>query len=231
MFKEFIDPSFFRNPLSIYFKWLIKKAYYQTKYWGKHLRIGYKSFASNTVFGKYNWLVDNVFIQNSILGDFTYVSSNSVILEAQIGKFCSIGPNVKIAPGKHPTKIIVSTHPAIYSNPSYCLRNFSDVDQHNPYRKVKIGNDVWICANVIIGDGVIVGDGAIISANSVVTKNIEPYSIVSGNPAKHVRYRFTNDEIDCLLKNKWWEKDLLWLEKNAPFLWNIEEYVKAPFNN
>jgi chloramphenicol O-acetyltransferase type B len=230
MFKEYIDLSFFTNPLTEYFKWLIKKTLYQTKYWGKHLRIGYKSTASNTQFGKYNWLVNEVTVQNCTFGDFSYVSSNSVILEAEIGKFCSIGPNVRIAPGKHPTHRVVSTHPAIYSNPSYCLKNFSSIDQHNPNRKVKIGNDVWICANAVVADGVTIGDGAIIAANSVVTKNVEPYSIVSGVPAKHVRFRFKEDEIDCLMKNKWWEKDLLWLEKNAPYLWNVEDYVELTRN-
>lgn len=226
MFRAYIDTSFFANPLTAYFKWLVKKAIYQIKYWGKHLRIGYKSIASNTRFGKYNWLTHDVIIQNSTLGDFTYVSNNSVILEAEIGKFCSIGPNVRIAPGKHPTHKIVSTHPAIYSNPSYCLKNFSIIDRHNPNRKVKIGNDVWICANVVVADGVTVGDGAIIAANSVVTKDVQPYSIVSGVPASHVRFRFEKDEIDFLMKSKWWEKDLLWLETNASYLWDIEDYVK-----
>lgn len=227
MLKDYIDYSFFTNPIGEYLKWLIKKAYYQAKYWGSHLRIGYKSKVSNTTFGKYNWIVNDVVIENSILGDFTYISSGSVILEAEIGKFCSIGPNVKIAPGKHPTSIIVSTHPAIYSNPSYCLMNFSKSDKHKPYRKVRVGNDVWICANVVISDGVTIGDGAVIAANSVVTKDVEPYSIVGGVPAKHIRYRFEKNQIEYLLNNKWWDEDIEWLEKHANTLWNINDYLKS----
>jgi len=226
MLKDYIDYSFFSNPLSKYLKWFFKKAYYQTKYWGKHLRIGYMSSVSNSTFGKYNWIVENVVMENSALDDFTYISSGSVILEAEIGKFCSIGPNVKIAPGKHPTSVIVSTHPSVYSNPSCSLKNFSEIDQHNPYRSVKIGNDVWVCANVVISDGITIGDGAIIASNSVVTKNVEPYSIVGGVPAKHIKYRFEQDQIESLLHNKWWEQDLYWLEKNAFSLWNIDDYIK-----
>ncbi|MGF7038578.1 CatB-related O-acetyltransferase [Mucilaginibacter lappiensis] len=226
MFKKYIDYSFFINPLGEYFKWLTKKTYYQIKYWGSHLRIGYKSKISNSGFGKYNRISDDVIVTNSVLGDFTYVSNGSVILEAEIGKFCSIGPNVKIAPGKHPTSIIVSTHPAIYSNSSFFLKNFSSTDKHDPYRKVTIGNDVWICANVIISDGVTIGDGAVIAANSVVSKNVEPYSIVGGVPAKHIKYRFEQNQIEYLLNNKWWEKDFNWLEKNASALWDINDYVK-----
>ncbi|MEO7212699.1 CatB-related O-acetyltransferase [Mucilaginibacter sp.] len=226
MFKKYIDTGFLSNPLLAYFKWLAGKIRYQTKYWGSHLRIGYKSRAINVVFGKYNWLAENAFVANSSLGDFSYVSDGTVILEAEIGKFCSIGPNVRIAPGKHPTRTIVSTHPAIYSNPPYCLKNFSPDDKHNPYRKVTIGNDVWICANAVISDGITIGDGAIIASNAVVTKNVDPYSIVGGIPARHIRYRFEPEEIQKLLATKWWDKDTEWLEKNAPLLWNVKDYME-----
>lgn len=231
MLKEYIDYGFFTNPLSEYLKWLIKKTYYQIKHWGKHLRIGYNSKISNSKFGRYNQIAKNVIMENSVFGDFTYVSDGSVILESEIGKFCSIGPNVRIAPGKHPTSKIVSTHPAIYSNTSAFPKNFSKIDQHAPYRKVKIGNDVWICANAVISDGLIIGDGAIIAANSVVTKNVEPYSVVGGVPAKHIKYRFEREQIACLLNNKWWEKDLSWLEENAVNLWDINDYYKLSCNS
>jgi chloramphenicol O-acetyltransferase type B len=222
---SYIDKSFFYNPILEYFRWLFGKIYYQTKYWGCHLRIGYKSKVSNVIFGKYNWMVEDVIIENSSLGDFTYISRGAVILEAKIGKFCSIGPNVRVAPGKHPTHTIVSTHPSIYSNPTYSLKNFASYDKHNPYRKVTIGNDVWICANAVIGDGISIGDGAIIGSNAVVTKDVEPYSIVGGIPAKHLRYRFEPAEIERLLATKWWDQDIAWLEKHAVSLWNINDYM------
>ncbi|WP_243346185.1 CatB-related O-acetyltransferase [Parabacteroides sp. FAFU027] len=217
------DRSYLQNPIWEYFKWLFTKVRYQKKY--KHLRIGYKTKLSNVKFGEYNWTTKNVIIENSTIGDFSYVSDNCVILESVIGKFCSIGPNVRTAPGKHPTKTIVSTHPAIYSRPHYCLKNFSKTDHHKPYRKVMIGNDVWIAANVIIADGVKIGDGAIIAANSVVTKDIEPYSIVGGTPAKFIRNRFEPKEIEFLLKFEWWNKDHLWIEENVDYLIDIKKFM------
>lgn len=216
------DRSYLQNPFSEYLKWLITKIKYQSKY--KYLRVGYMSKLINAAFGNYNWTGNNVIIINSSIGDFSYISDNSVICETKMGKFCSIGPNVRIAPGKHPTHTFVSTHPAIYSNPGYCLKNFQEKDQHNPERNVSIGNDVWICANAIIADGVKVGDGAIIASNSVVTSDVEPYTIVGGVPAKLIRNRFKDDQIDILNKSKWWNQDIEWIEKNSDIFLNIEDY-------
>lgn len=222
--KEYIDRSFFSNPLFRYLKWLKVKMYYQLKFWGKHLRIGYMSSVSSTCFGKYNWVGERVVLHNVHVGDFTYFSNDCVILEATLGKFCSIGPNVRVAPGKHPTSIIVSTHPAIYSNPDYCLRNFAPKDMHNPFRKVVIGNDVWICANVVVSDGVKIGNGAVIAANSVVTKDVEDYLIVGGVPAKPIKYRFDERQRKLLIATKWWDKDFDWIKQNASIFWDINKY-------
>jgi len=220
-----IDKSFFRNPITEYLKWLYNKISYQWAYRGQYLRIGYKTTLINVTFGHYNWVNDNTVLHNVSVGHFTYFSKNSEIAEASIGKFCSIGPNVKIAPGKHPTHTIVSTHPAIYSNPPYCQKNFSTDDKHKPERHVTIGNDVWVGANAVIGDGITIENGAIIAANSLVVKNVDAYSIVSGVPAKHVRYRFSDQEIAVLQATRWWDNDIEWLEKNAHFLWNISDFM------
>ena len=69
---------------------------------------------------------------------------------------------------------------------------------------VVIGNDVWICANAIILSGVTIGDGAVIANGAIVTRDVEPYSVVAGNPAKHIKYRFNPDIIAELLQIKWW---------------------------
>ncbi|UQB68755.1 CatB-related O-acetyltransferase [Epilithonimonas zeae] len=178
----------------------------------------------NITFGKYNWVGNNVIMINSSIGDFTYISDSSVISETVMGKFCSVGPNVRTAPGKHPTHTFVSTHPAIYSNPQYCLKNFQTKDHHNPKRNVYIGNDVWICANAIIADGVTIGDGAIIASNSVVTADVEPYVIVGGVPAKFIRKRFKDEQIDVLNESKWWDQSIDWIDNNSDIFLNIEDY-------
>nr|WP_251040627.1 CatB-related O-acetyltransferase [Chryseobacterium sp. ISL-6] len=219
-----LDKSYLQNPFSEYLKWLITKIKYQSRY--QYLRVGYMSKLFNVVFGKYNWLGNNVIIINSSIDDFSYISDGSVISETTMGKFCSVGPNVRIAPGKHPTHTFVSTHPAIYSNPEYCLKNFQKKDHHNPMRNVSVGNDVWICANVIIADGVNVGDGAIIGSNSVVTSDVEPYTIVGGIPARFIRKRFKDEQIDVLNESKWWDKDVDWIEKNSDIFLNIDDFYK-----
>lgn len=218
------DRSYLQNPLSKYIKWLITKIKYQSKY--KYLRVGYMSRLINSRFGKYNWIGNNVIMINSSIGDFSYISDGSVINETQMGKFCSVGPNVRTAPGKHPTHTFVSTHPAIYSNPEYCRKNFQTKDYHNPKRDVVIGNDVWLCANVIVADGVKIGDGAVIGANSVVTSDVEPYSIMGGVPAKFIRKRFKEEQIEILKDSKWWDKDIEWIDKNSDIFLHIDEYYK-----
>lgn len=218
------DKSYLQNPFSEYLKWIITKIKYQSRF--KHFKLGYLSRLINVVFGKYNWVGNNVILINSSFGDFSYISDNSVICETKMGKFCSIGPNVRIAPGKHPTHTFVSTHPAIYSNPEYCLKNFQSKDHHNPTRNVTIGNDVWICANAVIADGVKIGDGAIIASNSVVNSDVEPYTIVGGVPAKLIRKRFSDEQIEVLKNTEWWDKDHDWIEKNSHLFLNIDDFHK-----
>jgi acetyltransferase-like isoleucine patch superfamily enzyme len=220
--------SYLQCPLREYFRWIRTKLFYERRY--EKLQLGYMTRVQNVIFGKYNWTSRNVILDNVIMGDFSYVADFSVVLETTIGKFCSIGPNVRTAPGKHPTNTFVSTHPALFSNPDCCKRNFFDKDYHNPSRHVTIGNDVWICANVVVADGVTIGDGCIIMSNSVVSKDVEPYTIVGGVPAKFIRMRFNDKEIEFLKQLKWWDKDIDWIENNAKSFLNIKDFVKNSDN-
>jgi len=215
------DKSYLQNPLSEYLRWVLTKIKYQFKY--KHFRLGYLSKLYNATFGEYNWVGNNVTIINSSVGDFSYIAEKSVISETKIGKFCSIGPNVRTAPGKHPTHTFVTTHPSVYSNPSNLLKNFSNKNHYHYESEVVIGNDVWIGANAIILNGIKIGDGAIIGANSVIANDVQPYSIVVGSPGKLVKYRFDDDEIEFLLKFKWWDKGEEWIESNVEKLLNIKK--------
>lgn len=173
-------------------------------------------------------------IINSKFGYASYVGINSNIINTSIGKFSSIGPNVDTIIGRHPTHTYVSTHPAFFSLRKQVgftyikeqkFSEFKYSDKNDMY-SIKIGNDVWIGSNVKIIEGVTIGDGAIIAAGSLVAKNVEPYSIVGGVPAKVIKLRFNKDQIKFLLDFKWWDKDEKWLKKNAADFDNIEKFMK-----
>jgi acetyltransferase-like isoleucine patch superfamily enzyme len=164
-------------------------------------------------------------IVNCKLGDFTYCSYDCKFNNAIIGKFCSIGPNVIIAPGKHPTSEYVSTHPSIFSTQPIFSRTFVSKNIYKEYEVVKIGNDVWIGANCVIVDGVTIGDGAIVAANSVVNKDLGDYEIVGGVPARLIRKRFNDKEIEYLLKLKWWNKSEEWIQNNIAQFWSVDGFI------
>jgi acetyltransferase-like isoleucine patch superfamily enzyme len=131
-----------------------------------------------------------------------------------IGKFCSIAGGVTIfLNGEHRTDW-VSTFPfaAYYAE----ARHLSG----HPLSKgpVVIGNDVWIAANAIILSGIKVGDGAVIGAGAVVSRNVPPYTIVAGNPAKPIRQRFTDEQVEHLLRLKWWDLHIEQVKKLTPLL-------------
>jgi acetyltransferase-like isoleucine patch superfamily enzyme len=174
-------------------------------------------FGENCYVGKGSEVVCSEF------GRSSYVANNSSITFAKIGNYCAIGDNVRICLGNHPTRDFVSVHPCFYSRdgqgtPSYVQEDlFSGhkfVDKEGKF-VVEIGNDVWIGNNVSILDGIRIGNGAVIGIGSVVTKDVKPYSIVGGIPAKLIRMRFEADEIKFLNKLKWWDKNEDWIRDNA----------------
>jgi len=118
-----------------------------------------------------------------------------------IGSYCSISSNVKIYLGGHHRSDWISTYPfPAFINKAKSIKNFGGTNGD-----VIIGSDVWICANVIILSGVTIGNGAVIANGSVVTKNVKDYEVVGGNPAKHIKYRFTHGTIHELLNIAWWD--------------------------
>lgn len=123
--------------------------------------------------------------------------------DINIGKFTSIGPSVKIICGNHNYKF-VSNYP-FKSISNNFWKPLDDIDDHIYNGVTYIGNDVWIGHSAIIKGGINIGDGAVIAAGSVVTKDVPPYAIVGGSPAKILKYRFEKEQIQKLLKIKWWE--------------------------
>ncbi|MDE6871395.1 MAG: CatB-related O-acetyltransferase [Bacteroidales bacterium] len=126
-------------------------------------------------------------------------------MNAVIGKFCSIGPEVLIGGlPSHPLNL-KSTFPGFYQKDSSFYGVEPEYEYNEPeFKQVTIGNDVWIGARAMILDGVCVGDGAVIGAGAVVTKDVPPYAIVGGVPAKIIKFRFAEPEILDMLKSQWW---------------------------
>ena len=121
--------------------------------------------------------------------------------ESTIGNFCSIGNDVYLGTTSHPTDFL-STHPFQYLL-GYGLSDVKRVE-YLPFKPVHIGNDVWIGHRVIVMDGVTVGDGSVLASGAVVTKDVPPYAIVGGVPARLIKYRFEEEIRERLLKTKWW---------------------------
>lgn len=146
---------------------------------------------------------------NSSIKERSYVGLFGFVNNTDIGKYCSISMNFKSGLGKHPTNFI-STSPLFYSKGNrYAMKDYIDpiTDNFEEYSKIKIGNDVWIGADVLVMDGVTISDGAIIGSKSVVNKDVPAYSIVAGTPAKLIRYRFSDEIIEELLRINWWNWD------------------------
>lgn len=213
----------FINFFSVQLFILIKAFYLEIKERKKKLSIGYGSYISSCQFGEYNKIQNNVKLIDVSLGDFTYIANNSNIIKTTIGKFCSIGSNCQIVLGRHPSSTFISTHPAFFSISKKHLKTFVDKNKFVEYKSVEIGNDVWIGANVIILDGIKIGNGAIVATGSVVTKDVLPYSIVGGVPAKIIKYRFKESEITKLLKIKWWNWNIEKIKKNINLFENIKK--------
>jgi len=163
-------------------------------------------------------------IYDTKIGKGTYIAINSTISVTEIGRFCSIGPNLICGYGLHPTNGL-STSPAFYSTLKQNGMTFCEVNKIEERKLIKIGNDVFIGMNVSILDGVTIGDGAIIAAGAIVNKDVEPYSIVGGVPAKHIKYRFNKEQIEALSKIKWWnwsDEKLKDVEKN---FFEIDKFI------
>ena len=204
------------------------------------LKHGIGCTISNTEFEGGNVVMNKVKLDHCFIGLCSYINSSSELSYTKIGRYSSIADHVRVCLGNHPTRDFVTTFPAFYYDTTkelgYTFHQgsplfsniFPVVDEKEKFQVV-IGNDVWIASNVLIMGGVKIGDGAIVGAGSVVVKDVEPYSIVGGNPARLIRKRFSQEQIDSFEKMSWWNFPIDKIKSNylkyqhIDYFWKNEE--------
>lgn len=164
-------------------------------------------------------------IVNSTMGKYSDIGYDCTIINTNIGSFCSLGANIRIGGASH-TVDWVSTSPVFNRNKDHLPKKFSLHKFDLESTITTIGNDVWIGDNVMVKSGVSIGDGAVIGMGSIVTKDIPPYQIWAGNPARFIKNRFEDEIADKLLSAKWWEWEDDKISKYAEFFNDISELIK-----
>ena len=156
--------------------------------------------------GSWTEIGRNTTIVESTIGDYTYDDGEVSIFYSQIGRYCSIANRVRINPGNHP-RDRVTQHHMTYRKIQFGLDSQDD-EEFFAWRRAHsciIGHDVWIGHAAVILPGVRIGTGGVVGAGAIVTKDVEPYQVVAGVPARPLRFRFTDEVIARILRSNWWE--------------------------
>lgn len=155
---------------------------------------------------------------------YSFCGYDCEIVNTDIGPFCSIANNVVIGGAMHPL-IWVSSSPVFYAGRDSVKKKFSEFRPPET-KKTIIGADVWIGGGAYVKQGVTIGTGAVVGMGSVVTKDVAPYSIVAGNPAKEIKRRFDDDTINNLLVSRWWEWDDNLIAKKAKHIQDVKLFLE-----
>ena len=203
---------------------LVSEVYWLIRNRVKHTFVASSRVSFGVHVGKYCWIREGAEVCSNVrIGDYSYIiGPNTYVADAVIGKFCSIARNVIIGPSNHNYNWI-STHPFIFS----AFYRFIECDKTRSQKNAPvIGSDVWVGVGSVILRGVTIGHGAIIAAGSVVTHDVDPYSIVAGVPARHIKYRFPKQVRDALLEMKWWDWNEERLKEAVPLFYDVQEMIR-----
>ena len=158
------------------------------------------------------------------IGKYSYIGNNSFVSDTDIGSFTSISTDCYIGGTSHPTDW-VSTSPVFHKWENIMKKNFAR-HEFEIFKRTSIGNDVWIGNRVMIKAGVKIADGAVVGMGSIVTKDIGPYEIWAGNPAKLIRKRFDDKTITILEDMKWWEWNDEKIELSSSIMTDVAKFIE-----
>ncbi|MEM9161251.1 MAG: acetyltransferase [Verrucomicrobiota bacterium] len=181
----------------------------------------------NTTLGAYTDIGPGCTMNESEMGDYSYLAGHVSVVWSTIGKFCSIAAQTRINPGNHPTWRVTTNH-STYRRKQYGLDDVDD-EEFFAWRKsnsCSIGHDVWIGHGVVVTAGTSIGTGACIGAGAVVTKDIPPYAIAVGVPAKVIKFRFDEKTIERIMETAYWDWDRETLEKNFADLRELDVFLE-----
>jgi acetyltransferase-like isoleucine patch superfamily enzyme len=170
-------------------------------------------------------LESGTMFHHSTMGRHSFCGYDCDISHADIGGFVSIANGVVIGGGRHPMEW-VGMSPVFYDGRDSVTAKFATHRREAP-RRVRVGHDVWMGRSAIVLPGVSVGDGAVVGAGAVVTKDVAPYAIVAGNPARLIRYRFDDATIARLRAARWWDLDDEALKVLGPLVVDVERFLEV----